>query len=198
MKVVNILKIIILTIIASACSSSSIKVSSNPKGAKVYLRDIGSKDKKELGITPLSITQDKLKKLIKDDGLFSLIIEHELYYSKEIYVTEATQKEMVFEFVLEKLPKIGAAHNIDEIVERFFTCQRFIRVKRFQDCHQVLNNLIDKYPEVSTIYEFQGTIYYLNNEKEKAIQAFNTALKYNANNAESSRMLKVINMELNQ
>lgn len=194
----SVIYFLLALLLASSCSSSSIKVSSNPKGAKVFLRDIGSKDKKEVGVTPIVLDKDKIKKAIKDDGLFSVIVEHNLYHPKEIFVTETSSKEMNFDLTLTKLPKVDQAHDIDDIVEKFFKCQRFIRVKRFNDCEVVLEKLIEKYPEVSTIYEFQGTIYYLKNEKKKAIQAFNTALKYNPENFESMRMLKVINMEFDQ
>lgn len=192
---ISVIYLLLALLLVSSCSSSSIKVSSNPKGAKVFLRNIGSNDRKEVGVTPILLDKNKIKKVLKDDGLFSIIVEHNLYHPKEIFVTETSSKQMSFDLTLIKLPKVDQAYEIDDIVEKFFKCQRYIRVKRYNDCEVVLEKLIEKYPEISTIYEFQGTMYYLKNEKKKAIQAFNTALKYNPENLESVRMLKLINME---
>ncbi|MAZ49431.1 MAG: hypothetical protein CME65_12800 [Halobacteriovoraceae bacterium] len=186
------ISILLLSLLVSCSQMSLLTIKSSPDESIVYARAIGSKDRVEIGKTPMQIESTEIAEKIKSSGMIIIEIEKEGYFEEKFYLSEVSRQDIALNISLKKQPKIDQAHNVDLIVQKLFECQQYVKIKRFSDCKEIIKELKKKYPEVSTVHEFEGSIFYLENQKNKALQAFITALKYNDDNREARRMIKVI------
>lgn len=76
----GLLSIVLASSFVTACSGKY-AVKSYPTGAKVYIKDIQSQEKKLLGISPLSIQEES-----KLGDVFFLIFEKQNYHTKEVMI----------------------------------------------------------------------------------------------------------------
>jgi hypothetical protein len=188
----NFLLVIILFGMASCSQVSLLNIKSVPNEAKVFARPLGSTERVELGTTPLEMKSTEIQKKLNSDGLIIIELEREQYFKEEFYLSDYSNRNIDISYNLRQSPKIAQAQNVDIIISKLFACQKFVKVKRFKDCQTILTSLKKKFPEVSTIYEFEGSIFYITKDKRKALQSFITALKFNPDNSEARRMIGVI------
>lgn len=189
----NVFIIFLLLLFATSCSHMSVlNIKSNPKDANVYARSLGSTGEVLIGKTPLEINSEDIQKKLNTKGLLVITIKKDQHYVEEFYLSDYSNRDIAISYNLRQLPQIDQAAKVDTIVAELFACQKLVRVHRFSDCLKILANLKKSYPEVSTIHEFEGSIFYLKEEKNKALQSFTTALRYNPKNNEARRMINII------
>lgn len=180
----------------TACSQMSVvNVKSNPDQAEVFVRALGSTERILVGKTPIELSSSDLQDKLKTNGLIIIEVIREQHYKEEFFLSDYNNRNVEISYDLRQLPKIDQAKKVDVIIADLFNCQRLVKVKRFAECQKILSNLKNKYPEVSTIYEFEGSIFYIKRERKKALQSFLTALKFNSNNQEAKRMIRIIKGE---
>ena len=184
--------IFILFILTSCAQVVSLEVKSTPSKAIVYAQSLGDTNKVQIGQTPLQINSQEIQEKLNTKGIIKIEIEKDQFHTETFYLSDFSSRKVELSYNLIKLPSIDQANKVDEIIAQLFICQKYVKVKRYDDCQSILTTLKKQFPEVSTIYEFEGSIFYIQKQNKKAVNSFITALKYNPDNAEAKRMINII------
>ena len=123
------LSILIFTIFFSCSQMSLLTIKSSPDESIVYARAIGSKDRVEIGKTPMQIESTEIAEKIKSTGMIIIEIEKEGYFEEKFYLSEVSRQDIALNISLKKQPKIDQAHNVDLIVQKLFECQQYVKIK---------------------------------------------------------------------
>jgi hypothetical protein len=182
-----------MIVFISACSTGSlVTITTSPADAEVYFRAVGSGDKIELGKTPLRINSKDLRNKVKSDHPIEVFIIKDGYLSENFIATDYYNNNLSLDLKLELAPTIRDGKKVDQIVAGLFECHRLVKSKKTQEAQDKIAKLIEAYPHVSSLHEFQGSIYYVINEWEKAYDSFLMAVKYNEENHEARRMITIL------
>jgi hypothetical protein len=126
------------------------------------------------------------------------MVEKEGFIPETMMLMDYYDQKLVLEMRLQVEQEVREAKKIDQIVGGLFECHRLIKAKKFLEAQARVVKLLEKYPQVSTLHEFQGSIYYILQEKMKAYDSFSLAVKYNEENEEAKRMLGILKQELSK
>lgn len=180
-----------------ACSSSTVvKIASDPPGAKIFIKSMGSSNSEEFGVTPLTIKGDEIAaKKFKDDRLI-VEMKKEGYYANSVLLTETVDVDIDISLTLEPYDKLLEAKKYDQVSAKLFEIQRLIRRKNYDEALQVVGGVKKDFPELSVPDELEGSIFYLKKDFQKALQSFNTAYAKNSENNFSLKMKKLLEAKL--
>lgn len=181
-----------------ACSSGQLSIHSSPMEADVKVRAIGTTAWVDIGKSPIRIASSAIREKVKSDSPVELKVQKEGYVPENIMLLDYYDKNLLLEMRLETEQEVREAKKIDQIVGGLFECHRLIKAKKFLEAQARVVKLLERYPQVSTLHEFQGSIYYILQEKMKAFDSFTLAAKYNEENVEAKRMLGILKQELSQ
>jgi tetratricopeptide (TPR) repeat protein len=184
----SIVVLIILTVLSSGCSSPKLTLLTSPEKAMVYAKSIGTGQKTFLGETPLTISHEKIESTYGGNGPIYIEFIKQGYMPFRVYVTELSliQTEMRADLT----PRTGLEDQaqLNGIVESMFESQRLTKIKRYDEALRVLNEVQDKVPFISSIYEMKGGIYYLRGSYRDAYDYYSKAVTLNPKNADARRM----------
>lgn len=180
------------------CASGQLSINSMPMEADVKVRALGKSDWVEVGKSPVRISSSKIREKVKSDAPIEVIIQKDGYIPETMVLMDYFDKNLALEMRLEVEQEVREAKKIDQIVGGLFECHRLIKAKKFLEAQARVVKLLERYPQVSTLHEFQGSIYYILQEKMKAYDSFSLAVKYNEDNQEAKRMLGILKEELSR
>ncbi len=199
-------------ILSVGCSTqTAIKVNSNPAGAEVYIKPLAGGEKQGIGKTPLA--NDNLAALLKGGAAGALIMEIEKpdYITTTIVLPEvigatleisqelkpipktAIEEEKAKEAAREKqreLEKKTETANLNKSLEQLFEAQRLARVGRLDDALKSLDEVQKVSPQISSIHEMRGGIFYLQKDFNKALDEYRKAALLNTENPSVNQMIK--------
>lgn len=191
--------IVSLTFIAlTACSSqSTFQVTSDPEGAKVFAKKIGSADSIELGKTPLYLQGDDLKKHNFQGGHILIEVRKEGFNPASILITDVVSVDVQTSLSLKPIDQLMFSQTYDRISNKLFEVHRLVRAERYDQALEIIADLKTTYPEMSVPNELEGSIFYLQNDFEKAFDSFSEAYSKNSENTFSLRMKRAIKEQIN-
>lgn len=169
-----------------------------PLEADVKVRALGKPEWIDIGKSPVRISSSKIRESVKSDAPVEVVVQKEGYIPETMTLMDYYDKNLVLDLRLEMEQEVREAKKIDQIVGGLFECHRLIKAKKFLEAQSRVVKLLERYPQVSTLHEFQGSIYYILQEKMKAYDSFSLAVKYNEDNEEAKRMLGILKQELSR
>lgn len=184
----KLLQLVILIGLLSGCASTRVSLFTNPPGAKVYAKPLGSGRLQMMGETPVTVTGEQIEKEYGGSGPVLLEFRKEGFQTTTALVTELSSQDLNIN--MEMVPQGGLddLQRLNGLIETLFECQRLVQVKRYDEALSRLKEVEKQAPQISTIYELQGGIYYLQRKFPDALDAYRLAVRYNPRNAEALRM----------
>ena len=175
-----------------SCTTGTLNVRTTPDEAEVLVVFPGQQPSR-LGRTPLSLDSDSLSGHAGDS--VELILKKEGYSSEHFLIPKTTFAANIrLDVALNesKLPVACADQDaaVEEVARSIAQAQSFIAAKMYEGALRILQNLGDRYPNSSVIYDLLGNAYYLMKDLEKALVAYQKSLKISPNNSETQRMVK--------
>lgn len=184
-----------LAFVGFGCASStSIKVSSNPPGADVYVKTVGGAERQQVGKTPL--VHESLETLLKakPNGALYIEIEKGDFLPATVLVTEVGGGSLEISQELKPIPKTAAAEanssSLNKGLELLFEAQRLARVGRLDDALKMLDDVGKELPQLAPVHEMRGGIFYLQKEFNKALDEYRKVLVLHSENASAQQMIK--------
>lgn len=172
----------------TACATTRLSLFTNPQGAKVFAKPLGSGRYEFLGETPLVVSSDKIEKEHGGSGPILVEFRKEGFQNTSTMVTELSSQDLNIN--AELVPQVGLEdlQRINSIIETMFECQRLVKVGRYEEALTKLKVLEKEAPQISITYELQGGVYYLQRKYSDSLDAYRLAIRYNPRNAEALRM----------
>lgn len=188
----NLFSLMILLALYSCSSSTTIKITSSPEGAKIFVKNMSSKSSEEIGVTPLIIkTEDLQKKKLKDGPLF-VELKKEGYEVGKVLLAETEAINIDLSLKLDPKDQLAEAKKYDKVSAQLFEVQRLIRNKSYKEALEITGAIKKDFPELSVPNELEGSIFYLQNDFDKSLTAFNTAYTKNSDNSFVLKMKRLI------
>lgn len=199
-------------LISVGCSTqTALKVNSNPAGAEVYIKPLAGGEKQGIGKTPLA--NDNLAALLKGGAAGALIMEIEKpdYITSTIVLPEVIGATLEISQELKPIPKTALEDekakeqerekqrelekqketaSLNKSLEQLFEAQRLARVGRLDDALKSLDEVQKVSPQLSSIHEMRGGIFYLQKDYNKALDEYRKAALLNSENPSVQQMIK--------
>lgn len=185
---VRLLSLITLGIALTGCATTRISLFTNPNGAQVYAKPLGSGQLQLLGETPLTVSGDQIEKVYNGSGPVLLEFRKEGFQTTTTLVTELSSQDLNINMEMTPSAGLEDMQGLNTLIETLFECQRLVKVHRYDEALARLKEIERKAPQISTIYEMEGGIYYLQRKYQDALDAYRLAVRYNPKNVEALRM----------
>lgn len=197
-KINNLASIFILGLLASCSTSTMIKINSKPEGAKIFVRNMTSESSEEIGVTPLIIKSEDLEKKKLKEGALFVELKKEGYEEGRVLLAETEAVEIDVSLKLKPRDELAEAKKFDRVSGELFEIQRLIRNKDYPEALKLTEKIKKDFPELSVPNELEGSIYYLQNDFKKSLEAFNIAYRKNSDNTFVLKMKKLLQQRSNQ
>ncbi|MEO5666843.1 MAG: tetratricopeptide repeat protein [Bdellovibrionota bacterium] len=171
-----------------AACASSIEVTSNPAGADVIAKPLGSGAEKKLGQTPLTLNTADLEGVPTGSGPLLLKITKDGYKPMDLLVTEMGSGTLKVSAELEPGPGFENPSQLNAHLEAIFTAQQFIKMRKYDEAQKLLEAIRAKVPTLAVVHELLGGVYFLKGDKVQALDAFKRALALNPNSVDALNM----------
>jgi tetratricopeptide (TPR) repeat protein len=170
------------------CATSRLTLLTSPEKAKVYAKPIGAGKRAFLGETPLTIEHDKIEKQYSGSGPVYVEFIKEGFLPYRVYITELARVQTELRADLSPMTGLEDQSGLNFIMESMFEIQRLSKVKRYDEALKILDQVQEKAPYMSSVYEMKGGIYYLRGAYRDAYDSYARAVTLNPKNADSQRM----------
>jgi tetratricopeptide (TPR) repeat protein len=180
----------------SCGSGSTIKIASEPAGATIFVKSLGSKDGEKIGVTPFEIKDDQLAKKKLKDGPLVVELEKQGYANKTVILSEVEAVDIDVSVPLQAVDQLKEANQYDDISSKLFEVQRLTRTKNYSEALKLVKSVQKLNPEISVPYELEGGILYLQKNLKESYNAFDLAYSKNSSNTFALRMKKIIRAKL--
>lgn len=176
---------IILALLLSGCAS--LAITTKPPGVDVILAVPGQENGKLLGKTPLQQELEDIKKL-SNKSTIVITLKRSGYRSQSFVVPNLGGGRLEIEANMQPIGSDDSA-DINMAVRFLLEAERFIIEKNFKEALKALEKSRAANPNIAAAYTFEGTVYMLQNQNEKAREAFYKALALDPQDTEIRALL---------
>ena len=175
--------------VLSACSSvTTLNLQTNPSGADVYIYSLDGANPKKLGVTPLLIPAEDALKVSNNIGPVVIEFRKDGFIASKSMVTDLAPADVTVSAELQRSTGLEDIEALNKVIDRLFESQRLVRAGRLDDAMKLIEAIQKDAPELSALYEIQGGIFYLQKKPEKALDSYQTSIRFNPKNVEAVRM----------
>jgi hypothetical protein len=176
----------------TGCATPKVALFSNPPQAKVFARSLRDGREQLVGETPLKISAKEVETVNGGTGPVAISFRKDGYESKDVVLSEVGVDDLMVSAELTPQNGLADQQTINFVVESMFESQRLVRIKRFDEALRLLERLQTLAPQVASVYELKGGVYYLTRRYRDALDSYTLAVKYNPKNAETLRMVGLL------
>lgn len=188
----NIFLSSMLFLILCACSTSNIRVESQPEGADVYVT-VNGQTAKKVGVTPLNVQENQIN---FGNDPFQLSIIKDGYTTEHILSPATTFSRNSNVQVRLKEVSNSKQSATDDVLQKVSSqvayTQSLIITRDYEGAERTLLNILPQFPNVATFHELLGNVYYLKKDLQKAHSSYRKALDLNPSNTDTVRMIQRI------
>ncbi len=187
------LGLFIFVLVASmGCTTTRVSVLTNPSGANVYAKPVGSAQPTLMGQTPLQFTNKELEKEFNGSGALVLEIQKEGFKTDTLFITELSKIDL--NIVRDLAPKrdLEVQTWLNGHIGSMFEVKRLVQAQRYEEALRIVRELKKETPMVATLYEMEGGIYLMQREYKSALDSYRVALKYDNERTEAFKMVKYL------
>lgn len=176
----------------TGCATSKVALFSNPPQAKVFARSLHDGREQLVGETPLKVSARDVESVNGGTGPIAISFRKDGYESKDVVLSEVGVDDLMVSAELTPQNGLADQQTINFVIESMFECQRLVRIKRYDEALRLLERLQALAPQVASVYELKGGVYYLTRRYGDALDSYTLAVKYNPKNAETLRMVGLL------
>lgn len=183
----------------SACASNSLKITSKPEKAEVWLAAENEQPVK-LGETPLFLDSKSLR--TNNSSHFNIKIQKDGYLPESMVLPSSSVNGAVDLSVIlteSKLPQVctDQAGSLEKVARGVAKVQLLLGRGQSEEARLQISSLISEFPNVSVFHDLLGNIHYISKNFESAKLAYQKSLELNPNNIDTQRVLDKLNVILN-
>ncbi len=188
MKKLNLtLKNFILLFLMAGCTSSTLKVESDPSDAEVHYILSGQAPRR-LGKTPLTVSPPSNKP-------YQIGISKENFETSYVVLPSSLTSDTTEVFIILKESVTGSQANlskesINKVVRGVAESQKLIKNKDYEQAESLLLALKGEFSFVSVIYDLLGNVYYLKKDIPKALDSYKKSSQLQPGNPDTDRMIR--------
>lgn len=192
---------LLISLFASGCGSILV-VRSEPGDARVSIMQAGSRDAKEIGKTPVEITDKALSEIIKIDpnsgDYYELVVEKDGFEPERLMVPAARFVPMTT-YVDVKLRSGSSEMRLaSQLVQLLLNAQKFAQKGEYDRAQVELDKALDIDPKFTRAMTMRGSIYYLQSRFQEALTWYEKALSIDSKTEEAVRMISEIKKRIGQ
>jgi tetratricopeptide (TPR) repeat protein len=176
----------------TGCATSKVALFSNPPQAKIFARSLHDGREQFVGETPLKVSAREIEVANGGTGPVTISFRKDGYETKDVVLSEVGVDDLMLSAELTPQNGLADQQTINFVIESMFECQRLVRIKRYDEALRLLERLQAMAPQVASIYELKGGVYYLTRNYRDALDNYALAVKYNPKNAETLRMVGLL------
>jgi hypothetical protein len=188
-KFVLLVKICLATSLLFGCAST-LSVRSEPSGADVSLREMGSTEDRVIGQTPLNLSLRDIK-LSEKTKPFVLKVHHSEFGDKTALISRLDGQDIELFLTLDSIDssnKSETSATLNVFIDDLFRAQTMAKTHDFSGATSLLNKLIESHPRVAAAYELRGSLAILKNDITSALRDYNVAVQLNPESLEAARV----------
>ena len=172
----------------ASAKANQLKISSDPIGATVVVRDLNGVVNTKLGVTPYEGNVNDIASNFAKSNFFMIVIEKDGYETQSILVNDVLKSDL--ELKINLVPREDILHyrKLDKIAAEMFEAQRLMRASQFDNAIDLLKRLENEQPNLSIIPEFLGSAYYLKKELKSSLLMYEKAYRLNPDNRDAFNM----------
>ena len=175
-----------------SCSTSTLRVESQPDGADIYV-SVNGQSAKKIGVTPLTIQENQIN---SGNEPFQLSVAKDGFLSENILAPATIFSRNSNVQVKLKEQSNSKQSATDEILQKLSSqvayTQSQIRSKDYVGAERTILNVLPQFPNVATFHELLGNVYYLKKDLQRAHYSYKKALNLNPSNTDTVRMIQKI------
>ncbi len=211
--------LLILLLFMCGCSTGRMVIESAPKQGQIFVRAAGQLNEQSLGQSPVSRDVSEIQDLA--GGVDTIVVEVRKtgYFPKSVVVTDIDslsdikinlELSSIEDFLTGADPKMGESQRrvlldlneqrsrmTNHLIDDLFEAQRLAQVGRVADSLKKLDEIEKDNPNVASVYEIRGGVYFMQKDYPKALDAFRKAARSNPSNLEVLNIKSFLEKKLN-
>lgn len=187
-----------LLLISGLTYGKQIEISTSPKSADVFVRNTETGKRFLVGKTPYTSSFSALEESYKIKGNFAVEIQKPGYENYNIFITRLKKSKIKITTTLSlKSTDIASSINkFDNVINKLFDAQRFVRSKGYNQALDVLKTIEDDARYLSSYYEIKAGTLYLKKDFNGALANYRKAYSLNEDNLDVFSMKKYLEKTL--
>jgi tetratricopeptide (TPR) repeat protein len=167
---------------------SRVNFRSEPEGATVFVKPVGSGALKQIGVTPFTADSHQLNS--ESGGAGPIVVEYqkEGYRNARVLITELSSLDLSVNMDLELANPLEDPAVLNKHIDQAFEAQRLLRAGRPAEALRLIAEAKKEAPNLSIFYEIEGGIHYLEGDYKSAFDAYKVAVSLNPNSPSAVRM----------
>lgn len=182
-----------ILVFTSACTTSLLKIHSNPSGAEVYARPLGGGDFQLLGLTPVQMKSEDFDERFGElTGAAYIEIRKDGFKTDQFFVTEISRIDLSINKDLQPKLDLEMQYWLNQQVSGMFEVRRLVDAKRYNEALLLVRDIKKETPMVSTVHQMEAGILLLKGDYRGALDAYRLAFKYDSESLEAVKMVKYL------
>jgi len=181
----------------SACSGARINFQSAPTPAEVWVAAVGSKDLKQVGTTPISVSSSELSEKAGASGPVSVEYRSVGYVSQRAVITDFSNSDVTLSLELATQADAQEQERANRLIDMLFEAQRLARNGRSDEALSRVKEVQKEAPYVAAAYEIEAGIYLIQKKVNESLDAYRKAAKLNPKSLEIANMRQQIEKMIN-
>ena len=159
-----------------SCGHGTLEFQSYPNKAEVSISDSDGEIRR-LGETPINLDTDRV--FLNRENAVKVIFTKKGHKDEVVYLTKpAVKSEVKISARLQEInnaKEVLSNQKIEKISSLIAQAQQYSFAKNFNKAESVLLSMVEEYPGISVPYDLLANIYYLTNNKNKALHYYEIA-----------------------
>lgn len=188
----------LIILFLASCGGAKFTVKSDPPQADVFIVDVKSGEKKNIGKTPLELPADDVKKTVQNapapGEFYTVVIEKTGFETQSLSVPagQFTTVLTALDVKLKEGPTKKELTVAKEILDHLFLAQKLAMAGQFERAHIELDKIITPYPDFTKALTMRASIYYVQKNYAESLKWYEEALKVDPANDDAVKMIAKI------
>lgn len=188
----------LLILFITSCGGAKFTVKSDPPQADVFILDVKSGEKKNIGKTPLELPADDVKKSVQNapapGEFYTVVIEKTGFETQSLSVPagQFTTLLTALDVKLKEGPTKKELSIAKEILDHLFLAQKMALAGQFERAHIELDKILTPYPEFTRALTMRASIYYVQKNYPESLKWYEAALKVDPTLDDAVKMIAKI------
>ncbi len=179
-----------------SCSSGQLNISTVPEKVSVKIREEDGQIR-DLGTSPVKMESSDF---FKASNYIQLVLSKDGYDNEKIVLIKPPLDGSIslsVELIKSSsgVEKALSSAELEKLATLVASSQQLFYAKKYSETEVSLKKLIAEFPDVSLSYDLLGNVYYLQNQREKALGMYKRADQISPRNIERNRMIDKLQQE---
>ena len=181
---------LILVLLLSSCAKVATIDVKTPRDTKIYKIQPETNEKILINVEQIKSTFSRLSRTNKSLSSYIILgLENKKYKDKRIHLIKKQDGTLKITAKMYNKNNFIESPDFDQIISKIFEAQKQYKMNNFKRGHQIIDQLIELYPNFSTLYEIKGHAYLKEKEYVKALNFFKLALSYSPKNKDLEKII---------